>query len=75
MLNKVKSTLKELIHFGLLLVVLAILAEILFGPDVPFVGIGVVDNLTTIMASMGNAGVAGIVAIAIVLYLFKRNYP
>jgi hypothetical protein len=45
----------------------------LFGTAVPFLGGDVVGNLLKLLAALGSNGVVGLVAIAVILYLFNRK--
>jgi len=72
MLSKIKNILRELIDFGLLLVVLAIILELLFGPSSPFLGQNIIDNLVNLVKELGDAGVVGLISIAIIIYLWSR---
>ena len=69
MLSKIKNILREIIDFGLLLIVLAIILELLFGPSSPFLGQNIIDNL---VKELGDAGVVGLISIAIIIYLWSR---
>jgi hypothetical protein len=74
-LEEVKRWLAEVIEIALLLVALGIVIQILFatpGETVPFVG-GVVANLTELIASLGQNGLAGLIALTIILWLFYRK--
>ena len=74
-LEEVKKWLAEVIEIALLLVALGIVIQILFatpGGTVPFVG-GVVANLTELIASLGENGLAGLIALSIILFLFYRK--
>ena len=71
-LEKLKKGLGEITEIALLLVALAIVAEILFGANVAFFG-GVVANLTTLIQTLGENGFVGLVAVGIILYLFQKN--
>ena len=74
-LEEVKKWLAEVIEIALLLVALGIVIQILFatpGETVPFVG-GVVANLTELIASLGENGLAGLIALTIILWLFYRK--
>ena len=74
-LQEVKRWLGEIIEIFLLLVALGIVVQILFstpGSTVPFVG-GVVYNLTELIDGLGNNGLAGLIALAIILWLFYRK--
>jgi hypothetical protein len=71
-LEEVKKWLGEITEVFLLLVALGIIAHILFGESVPFFG-NVVPNLTGLIADLGENGLVGLIALAIILYLFQRR--
>ena len=71
-LEEVKKWLGEITEVFLLLVALGIIAHILFGEAVPFVG-SVVPNLTALIADLGENGLVGLIALAVILYLFQRR--
>ena len=71
-LEEVKKWLGEITEVFLLLVALGIIAHILFGETVPFFG-SVVPNLTALIADLGENGLVGLIALAIILYLFQRR--
>ena len=72
MLSKIKNILREIIDFGLLLIVIAIILELLFGPSSPFLGQNIIDNLVYLVKELGDAGVVGLISIAIIIYLWSR---
>jgi len=65
-IDKAKKWLGQITEIGLLLVALAIVAQILVGPNIAFFG-NVVNNLTDIISSLGDNGLVGLIAIAIIL--------
>jgi hypothetical protein len=71
-LEEVKKWLGEITEVFLLLVALGIIAHILFGETVPFFG-SVVPNLTALIADLGENGLVGLIALAVILYLFQRR--
>ena len=72
MLSKIKNILREIIDFGLLLIVIAIILELLFCPSSPFLGQNIIDNLVNLVKELGDAGVVGLISIAIIIYLWSR---
>ena len=72
MLTKIKTILREIIDFGLLLMAIAIILELLFGPTNPFLGKNIIDNLVNLVIDLGDAGVVGLISIAIIIYLWSR---
>lgn len=71
-LQEVKKWLGEITEIALLLVALGIVIEILFGQTVPFFG-GIVANLTRLLGTLGENGLVGLIALAIILFLFYRK--
>ena len=71
-LEEAKRWLGEITEIALLLIALGIAFEILFGSTVPFFG-GVVGNLTGLLSELGENGLAGLIALGIILYLFHRR--
>jgi hypothetical protein len=71
-LQELKKWIGEITEIALLLVALGIVIEILFGQGVPFVG-GIVANLTALINSLGENGLVGLIALAIILFLFYRK--
>jgi len=71
-LEEAKRWLGEITEIALLLVALGIVVEILFGPEVLFFG-GIVTNLTGLLETMGEKGLAGLIALGIIIVLFQRR--
>ncbi|MCK5564140.1 MAG: hypothetical protein KAJ07_02745 [Planctomycetes bacterium] len=71
-LNQVKRWLGEVTEIALLLIAVGIAVEILFGASVPFFG-SVVANLTSLLSSLGDNGLVGLIALSIILYLFNKG--
>ena len=73
-LDKIKGWLAEIVELGLLLVALGIVLQVLIGPKLMFLG-DVVGNLTGLIAKLGENGLVGLIAIAIILWLFAKRSP
>ena len=71
--DKGKAWIVRVTELGLLIIALGIVLQILFGTAVPFLGGDVIGNLVKLLNSLGSNGVVGLIAIAIVLYLFNRK--
>lgn len=72
-LTMVKKWISEIVEIALLLVALGVTVEILFGTSsIPFFG-GVVTNLTSLIQSLGDNGLVGLIALAVILWLFYRR--
>jgi hypothetical protein len=72
MISKIKQIMREIIDFGLLLIAIAIIIELLFGPSTPFLGQNIIDNLVRLIQDLGDAGVVGLISIAIIIYLWNK---
>ena len=70
-LNKIKSYLKQVTDVLLVIVAVALLLGVLFGPDAPFVGV-VYSNLVTILDTIGDSGVVALVSLIIILLINKK---
>ena len=70
MLETVKNWIAALTEIGLLLLALAIVAALLVGANVPFFG-DVVTNIMALVKSLGDAGLVGLIALAIIIWLFS----
>ena len=73
MLDNVKSWLKEIAEVGLLIIAVAVVLELIFGSAVPFIGIGILDNITALTAQLGSEGLVGIITIGLVVWLYMRR--
>ena len=70
MLETVKNWIAALTEIGLLLLALAIVAALLVGANSPFFG-DVVTNIMALVKSLGDAGLVGLIALAIIIWLFS----
>lgn len=73
-LDKVKSWLGQIVEVGLMLIALGIVVQVLVGPKVAFIG-DVVTNLLALIKALGDNGLVGLIAIAIILWLFAKRSP
>ena len=71
--DKAKGCIVRITELGLLLVALGIVLQVLFGTAVPFLGGDIVGNLIKLVSALGSNGVVGLVAIAVILWLFNRK--
>ena len=74
MMEKVKGWIGKITELGLLLIALAIVVQVLFGNN-QFLSSNVVGNLIDIIQSLGNNGLVGLIALAIILWLFSKRSP
>ncbi len=72
-LDRVRNWIVQLTEIGLALVALGIVLQLLFGANVEFIAGNVTGNIIGLVSQLGAAGVVGLVAIAIILYLFNKR--
>ena len=73
MLDMAKNFLREVVDIGLLLIAVAVILQVIFGSAIPFVGGDVVTNLLGIVTTLGDGGLVGLIAVAIIIYLINKN--
>ena len=71
-ISKITSYLNKFLEVGVLLLGVSIIAEILFGPNVPFFGSQVTNNIISLLNSLGNQGTAALIIVFAVLYVYRR---
>jgi len=70
--KKIKKSIAEITEITLLLVAFGIVFEILFGDAVPVFS-GIIANLIGLLNTLGENGLVGLVALGIVIYLFRKS--
>ena len=71
-ISRIRKYLRHFVELGLLLLTVSVFAEILFGPNVAFFGSQVTKNLITLLNSIGDAGVAALILIFAVVFVFRK---
>ena len=69
---KIRSYLRQFIELGVLLLGVSVLAEILFGPDVAFLGSQVTKNLVALLNTLGDSGIAALIVILALMIVYRR---
>ncbi len=72
-LETVKDWIGKLTEVGLLLVGVGIVLQILFGGNVDFFTGDVIGNLIEVVRSIGNNGIVGLIALAVIVWIFHRR--
>ncbi len=62
-----------LTHISVMFLTLAIVWQMLFGSVVPFIGGDVVGNIIAIITQLGNSGLVGLIAVAVIFWLFRHQ--
>ena len=73
-MDKAKKWIGQVTELGLLLIALAIVLDVLVVGELPFFG-GVVNELIGLIDTLGDNGVVGLIAVAIILWLFAKRNP
>jgi hypothetical protein len=71
-LGKVNAWIGGLTEIGLMLLALAIVAALLVGSNLPFFG-NVTGNIMALVKSLGDAGLVGLIALGVILWLFSSR--
>ena len=64
---------KKLSEVGITLLALAVILQVLFGPNVAFLPGDVVGNIIGLVGSLGSNGVVGLVAAGVLYWLFTKK--
>jgi len=71
-ISKITNYLNKFLEVGVLLLGVSVIAEILFGPNVPFFGSQVTNNIISLLDSLGNQGTAALIVVFAVLYVYRK---
>ena len=68
----IRYYLRQFMELGVLLLGVSVIAEILFGPDVAFLGSQVTTNLITLLHSLGDQGIAALIIVFAVIITYRK---
>ena len=71
-ITKIRNYLRKFIELGVLLLGVSVLAEILFGPNVAFLGSLVTKNLVALLNSLGESGIAALIIVFAVIFTYRK---
>ena len=72
LISTIKYYLGQFLELGVLLLAVSVFAELVFGPDVAFFGSTVTKNLITLLDSIGDQGVAALIIIFAVIFVYRK---
>jgi len=72
MFGAVGDFLGHIMHLGVKLIAVGVVLQILFGAAVPFLGLDVVGAITNFVGALGDKGLVGLVALAVLYWAFKK---
>jgi hypothetical protein len=73
MVDKIMGWIKSATEAGVALIALAIVLQVIFGGNVPFIGGDVIGTITGIITNLGNAGLVGLASLAVVYHIFTKK--
>ena len=71
-IGTIRYYLRQFMELGVLLLGVSVIAEILFGPDVAFLGSQVTANLITLLNSLGSQGIAALIIVFAVIITYRK---
>ena len=74
MFDQIIGYVKKLTEAGVALLALGIIMQVIFGNVVPFVGGDIVGNITAIVASLGEQGLVGLVALGVIYAVWQSVF-
>ena len=69
---RVKGYLNKFLELGVLLLAVSLISEIIFGPNVAFFGSQITNNLITLLNSLGEQGVAALIVVFAVIFVYRK---
>ncbi len=71
--STIKSWIGGITTVAVSLLGLAIVLQVLFGPNVVFVPVDVIGNISGLVASLGEAGLVGLITVGVIYWILKRD--
>jgi len=71
-ISRVSGYLNKFLELGVVLLAVSVIAEILFGPNVPFFGSQVTNNLIALLNNLGEQGVAALIIVFAVIFVYRK---
>ena len=71
-ISRITGYLNKFLEVGVLLLAVSIVAEILFGPNVPFFGSLVTNNLIALLNNLGDQGIAALIIVFAIIFVYRR---
>ena len=69
---KTKEYLNKFLEVGVLLLAVSVIAEVLFGPNVPFFGSKVTNNLIALLNNLGDQGIAALIIVFALIFVYRK---
>ena len=72
-LKKATGAVKQLTETAVAVLALAVVLQVLFGPNVAFFPVDVVGSVVAVTKALGSEGLVGLVAAWVLLSIFNRD--
>ena len=73
MLDKEIGWIRSLTEAGLALIALGVVAQIIFGAAVPFIGLDIVGSVVALVKELGSEGLVGLAAIWVLWGIYSKK--
>tara|TARA_B000000460_G_scaffold112175_1_gene78719 strand:- start:489 stop:710 length:222 start_codon:yes stop_codon:yes gene_type:complete len=73
MLDKAIGWIRSLTEAGLALIALGVVAQIIFGAAVPFIGLDIVGSVVALVKELGSEGLVGLAAIWVLWGIYSKK--
>ena len=72
-ISTIRSWIAGISTVAISLLGLAIVLQVLFGPNVVFVPVDVIGNIQNLVASLGSAGLVGLITVGVIYWILKND--
>ena len=73
MWKNITDTIGNITTVAVQLIGLSVALEVVFGANVPFLSLGVINNISAIIADLGSQGIIGLITLGILWALFIKK--
>ena len=73
MLDQAIGWIRSLTEAGLALIALGVVAQIIFGAAVPFIGLDIVGSVVALVKELGGEGLVGLAAIWVLWGIYSKK--
>ena len=72
MWKTITDAISNVTNVAIALIGLSVALEVVFGSNVPFLSLGVINNISAIVADLGSQGLIGLITIGILWAIWKK---
>jgi hypothetical protein len=72
-ISTIRSWIADISTVAVSLLGLAIVLQVLFGPNVVFVPVDVIGNIQGLVTSLGSAGLPGLITVGVIYWILKND--